>query len=391
MVSLTDVLGLAVEPVLRPSAGVDAVHMRRALDLAWRGVGTTRPNPVVGAVVVAGAEVIGEGYHRRCGGPHAEVPALEAAGRRARGATLYVTLEPCAHQGRTPPCVDAVIASGVARVVVAVIDPDPRVSGRGVERMRQAGISVDVGCLAAEAVAHNLAYLREHLGADAVVTLKVAVTMDGKIASAPGRRDAITGMESLRDVHRIRSAQDCIVVGVETVRVDAPRLDCRLLDEARPAPVPVVLDTHLRCPADNAWSRAGRAFVVLSGPSPDAGRRARLEAAGASVVPCRVRAGRVDVTHAVERLTGMGLGRILVEGGAAVFSSFVDAGIWDALYLYQAPTLFGEAGVPLYRGSGSTGIAGRRVDTQPQGRDTRHRFVRATELEHMLDRLGGGR
>jgi diaminohydroxyphosphoribosylaminopyrimidine deaminase/5-amino-6-(5-phosphoribosylamino)uracil reductase len=365
------------------------MHMRHALELAWRAVGSTRPNPIVGAVVVSEGDVVGSGYHRRCGGPHAEVPALEAAGNRARGATMYVTLEPCAHQGRTPPCVDAVIASGVGRVVVAMIDPDPRVAGLGVERMREAGITVDVGCLAPEAIAHNLGYLSEHLGATAAVTLKVAVTMDGKIAAAPGRRYAITGMESLGDVHRIRSAQDCVVVGVDTAIIDSPRLDCRYLDEDRCPPVPVVLDTHLRCPADNAWAWSGRSFIVICGPDAQPDRRRTLEAAGATVVACRSDAGRVDVRHAVERLAQMGLRRILVEGGAGVFSSFVDAAAWDALYLYQAPTLFGETGVPLYRGDGERGIAGRLVDTRRFGRDTRHRFIRAESLDRMLTRLGG--
>jgi len=389
MHSLADVLGLHVEPVPRPAAGVDEMHMRRALALAWRAVGDTRPNPIVGAVVVADGEVAGEGYHHRCGGPHAEVPALDGAGDRARGATLYVTLEPCAHQGRTPPCVDAVIASGVGRVVVAMIDPDPRVAGRGIERMRAAGITVEVGCLAPEAIAHNLGYLCEHLGAATAVTLKVAVTMDGKIAAARGRRDTITGVEALRDVHRIRSAHDCIVVGVDTAIIDSPRLDCRYFDVERRPPVPVVFDTHLRCPTDSPWSRAGRRFVVMCGPDPDPSRRAAIERAGGRVVPCGLRAGRVDVAHAVVQLGEMGLGRILVEGGAGVFSSFVDAGTWDALYLYQAPTLFGEAGVPLYRGRREKGIAGRLVDTERLGGDTRHRFISAEGLDRMLARLGG--
>ena len=254
--------------------------------------------------------------------------------------------------------------------------------------MRAAGITVDVGCLAPEAIAHNLGYLSEHLGAPAAVTLKVAVTMDGKIAAAPGRRDAITGLEALRDVHRIRSAQDCVVVGVETAIIDSPRLDCRHLDSTRRPPVPVVMDTHLRCPLDNPWVEAGRRFVVLCGTAADPARKRALERAGATVVLCRVLEGRVDVEDAVRQLGALGLRRILVEGGAGVFSSFVDAGAWDALYMYQAPTLFGEAGVPLYRGHGETGIAGRLVDTEQMGRDTRHRFISAKSLDGMLTRLG---
>ena len=378
------------EPVDSPVVdSVDDAHMRRALSLASRGMGDTYPNPQVGAVVVADGEIVGEGYHQRCGQAHAEVRALEDAGDRARGATMYVTLEPCDHHGRTPPCVDAVIAAGVSRVVISLIDPDSRVSGRGVERLRSVGVRVDVGCLAPQAVAHNVDYFRNHLNLGPTVSLKMAVTLDGRIARAPGRRDRITGHAAHYRVHRLRAGYDCVVIGVDTVIVDRPRLDCRFLDTSaeRALPTPVVLDTHLRMPLENRWAKEGRAYLVMCGRDADASRQEAIERGSGRVVRCEVASGRVSIRDAIRQLVQDGYGRILVEGGAGVFTSFVDDGAWDALYIFQSPVLFGGEGVPLYHGSRGD-IDGRLVDTERIENDTLHRFLNPVGLDMILERIG---
>ncbi len=319
--------------------------MHRALDLAARALGRTAPNPLVGAVVVdATGRVVGEGFHRRCGEPHAEQLALAEAGARARGATLVCTLEPCAHHGHTPPCVDAIVDAGVRRVVMATRDPDPRVDGRGVAALRRAGVETSVGAMADAALALNLPYLHDRLGDPATVTLKIAVTADGCVSSAPGRRDTITGLEARRHVHALRAGHDAIVVGVETLRVDRPRLDCRYLEADAPEhePVPVVLDTMLRSPVPNRWSALGRPWLVACADDAPPEREASLRAAGARVLRCRRGAGGVDVADVVRRLADAGLRRILVEGGPSVLESFLGAGRWHALYRYVAPVTFGN-------------------------------------------------
>jgi diaminohydroxyphosphoribosylaminopyrimidine deaminase/5-amino-6-(5-phosphoribosylamino)uracil reductase len=229
-------------------------------------------------VVSAGREVA-SGHHRRFGDAHAEVLALDGAGERARGATLYVSLEPCAHHGHTPPCVDRILAAGIARVVAPAPDPDARVNGRGIARLRERGIRVDVGGEATAAVLENLGYYRQRLGLGPTVTLKIAASADGMAARARGQRDDVTGAAARREVHGLRALHDAVVVGVETALIDRPRLDCRLLEGGVDRePMPVVIDTHLRTEADNAWSRAGRPFVVVTGPHVDA-RSKRAEAA----------------------------------------------------------------------------------------------------------------
>lgn len=379
---------------------VDEMFMRRALDLAWRGAGRTHPNPMVGAVVVSGGMVVGEGFHARCGHAHGEVAALDAAGERARGATIYVTLEPCAHHGRTPPCVARILESGVRRVVIPTLDPDKRVFGRGVEALRAGGVRVEVGCLPGPAVALNLGYYRNRLGLAQTVTLKMASTMDGKIASAPGRRDDITGAAARRMVHAMRALHDCVVVGVDTVRVDNPRLDCRLADtdpqQPLRLPVPVVLDTGLRLPPGNRWAVEERPYIVVAGPDAPSGRARALEATGARVLRCPAAAGGagVSVRGALDALHAAGLERILVEGGAGVFTSFVESGCWDAFYLFQSTKLFGEGAVPLMRASrASRGdiIDGLLVDSTDVGGDILHRFLSARSWETVMRPVNEGR
>ena len=209
--------------------------LERALELAERGRGTTRPNPMVGAVVVRDGEVVAEGWHERPGEPHAEVLALEAAGERARGATLYVTLEPCAHQGRTPPCADAVVAAGISRVVAAIGDPDPRTNGQGFERLRAAGVEVELteGDLARQARRQNEAFLTWAAKGRPFVTYKAAMTLDGRLAAAGGDARWVSGEESRRRVHELRAASDAVAVGMGTARADEPRLDARDVDAVR--------------------------------------------------------------------------------------------------------------------------------------------------------------
>lgn len=365
--------------------------MARALELAWQAAGETEPNPLVGAIVVSDGDVVGEGFHHRCGEAHAEVLALDAAGERANGATMYVTLEPCAHFGRTPPCTDAILASGVTRVVIPALDPDPRVFGHGVEILRRAGLGVDIGCGSRAAILQNIGYYRQRLGLGPTVTLKMAVSLDGKIASAPGKRDNITGADALRFAHRLRAAHDCVLIGVDTMLIDKPILDCRFLDSGRvaPPPVPVVLDSQLRTPPDNNWSQNQLPFVVLCGPDHDRDRRRRLEDAGATVGECPRSSDGISVDGAIAALTRMGHDRVLVEGGARVFSSFISAGFWDGLYLFQSKALFGDGGVPLYRGpTVDRSVTGHSVDSLSVGFDALHRFVGERSWSAITAHLG---
>ena len=279
--------------------------MERALELAERGRGTTAPNPVVGAVVVRDGDVVGEGWHERPGAPHAEVVALEAAGERARGATLYVTLEPCAHHGRTPPCVEAVVAAGVARVVAAVGDPDPRTDGKGFERLRRAGVAVEP---AGEELAWRARVQNEGFRVWAtldrpLVTYKAAVTLDCRV-TVPGSR-WVTGEESRRRVHELRAASDAVAVGMGTVRADAPRLDARGVD-ARRQP---------------------RRLAFGQGPLP---KGSELE----------LRPGPLEAE--LRALAGDGVQRLLLEGGPTLATAFVRAGLVDKLLLFVAPILAGS-------------------------------------------------
>jgi diaminohydroxyphosphoribosylaminopyrimidine deaminase/5-amino-6-(5-phosphoribosylamino)uracil reductase len=372
---------------------LDAAMVRRALDLATGGLASARPNPIVGAVIVAGGEVVGEGYHRRCGEPHAEIHALAQAGARATGATMYVSLEPCAHTGRTPPCVDALAAAGLARVVVPAFDPDARVFGRGLRALRAAGVEVALGCLEAEAVLHNLAYYREKLGTSRTVTLKLAVSADSRLARARGRRDRVTGEQAQRYVHRLRAAHDCVVVGVETACVDRPLLDCRCLDadERGTDPVPVVLDSHLRLPEDNRWSALGRPYVVLCTDAASAAGARALERAGGRVVRCAAEDGRVSLAAALDALEAMGLRRVLVEGGGVVASAFLRSGLWDAFYRFRSLARFGSDGVP----AGDAGVespdGAQQVDAAAVGEDELVRFVNARTLAAIVSRLRAAR
>jgi diaminohydroxyphosphoribosylaminopyrimidine deaminase / 5-amino-6-(5-phosphoribosylamino)uracil reductase len=346
-------------------AAVDADDhrwMRRALTLARRGRGTTRPNPMVGAVVVRAGRVLGEGFHRRAGEPHAEIEALAAlkeAGRSAAGATIYVNLEPCAHIGRTAPCVDALIAAGVARVVVGVRDPNPLVDGRGTARLRRAGIQVDVGCLEEESHELNRAFFTWVSRRRPLVTLKTASTLDGFIADGRRRSKAapawITGPAAREAGHHLRAQHDAILVGVGTVLADDPKLTVRLPRGAAVAAQPqrVVLDGRLRTPVAAAVLRphGGPPTLIIGTTKAGAARAAALRRAGADVELLGARAGRLPVAAVLRVLARRGVQSLLVEGGAAVAGAFVSAGAVDRVVMFHAPLLLG-GGLPAATGAG---------------------------------------
>ena len=295
----------------------DREWMARALRLARRADFRTSPNPMVGCVVVTGGVAVGEGLHERAGGPHAEVVALREAGEHARGATAYVTLEPCSHHGRTPPCTQALLASGVSRVVIAVLDPDPRVFGRGVRLLREHGVHVDIGVGAEHARELNRAYLQHRLTGRPLVSAKFACTLDGRIATRTGESRWITGELARRHTHRLRHEHDAILVGVGTVLADDPQLSARFPGARQP--LKVVLDRHGRTPA-GARVREGPAPLLI-----DSGE---------------------DLPALLGRLGERGVLSLLVEGGARVLGSFFDAGLVDRVYAYLNPSVIGGEGAP---------------------------------------------
>jgi diaminohydroxyphosphoribosylaminopyrimidine deaminase / 5-amino-6-(5-phosphoribosylamino)uracil reductase len=338
----------------------DPGFMRRALELAERGRGLTSPNPLVGAVVVRDGRVVGEGFHQRAGGPHAEIEALAAAGDAARGATLYVTLEPCAHQGRTPPCAPAVLCGGLARVVAAMKDPNPVVVGGGAEFLRAAGVRVEVGLLAEEAERQNRPWVTAVRERRPHVTLKAAATLDGKLADVHGASRWITGEPARRRAHKLRAESDAIVVGVTTALRDDPALTVRLSEPWPREPYRVVLDSWARLDGTARLIHAAtpaRALIAVGEQAPPA-RVAALEAAGATVVRCRTRGGRVDPVSLLARLFELEVRALLVEGGAETHAAFVEAGVVDRVALFVAPLLLGGR-----EATGVVGGAGRDLKT----------------------------
>jgi diaminohydroxyphosphoribosylaminopyrimidine deaminase/5-amino-6-(5-phosphoribosylamino)uracil reductase len=327
------------------SARQDAVHMARALELARRGLWTTDPNPRVGCVIAGGARVLGEGWHERAGGPHAEVVALAAAGAAARGATAYVTLEPCSHRGRTPPCADALIAAGLARVVYAMRDPNPRVDGGGAARLAAAGIAVEAGLLERESRELNPGFVSRMTRGRPWVTVKLAASLDGGTALPGGESRWITGEAARKDVQRLRARSSAVMTGSGTVLADDPRLDVRLPGATR-QPLRVVLDSGLRTPPGaRILSPPGRALILCA--EADAARAAALEAAGAEVAAVGGEEGRVDLEAALALLAARGVNELLVECGAGLAGALFAAGLVDELALYLAPTLLGRGARPL--------------------------------------------
>jgi diaminohydroxyphosphoribosylaminopyrimidine deaminase / 5-amino-6-(5-phosphoribosylamino)uracil reductase len=321
--------------------------MRRAIELAERGRGLTSPNPMVGAVIVApGGEVVGEGFHERAGAAHAEAEALRAAGARARGGTMYVTLEPCSHHGRTPPCAPAVVAAGIVRVVAAIGDPNPLVSGQGFAELRRAGIEVVTGVGASEAERQNRVFLTAMRERRPHVVLKAGMTLDGKIADLHGASRWITGGPSRERAHLLRSESDAIVVGIGTVLRDDPELTVRLGRPWPREPFRVVLDTKARTPRTARIIRAGspsRALIVVGSDAPE-DRARELAGTGATVVRCRTRDGRLDLGAVLDDLFAREVRGVLVEGGGEIHAAFLDTNLVDRVAIYVAPLLVGGRG-----------------------------------------------
>ena len=407
-------------------ADYEAAFMKRAIALARRGQGRVEPNPMVGCVLARGSRIIAEGYHRRFGGPHAEVNALRRAADKAAGATAYVTLEPCCHTGKTPPCTDALIEAGVARVVVAMKDPFPEVAGRGIRQLRRAGIRVDVGLCREEAAELNAPYLTLVGQGRPYVIAKWAQSIDGKIATHTGDSKWISGPESRRLAHRLRARVDGIMVGIGTVLADDPLLTARDVPIRRTA-TRIILDTHLRLPLTcqlvktSGWhgpakqarelsapgwhgpAQQGRGLLEEGVPHPLQGESAplliltsrqalrarkrhadRLRDRGVEIIPCRAKRDRIDLNAALRLLGDRQMTNLLVEGGGQVLAAFLDARLADEAYIFIAPKLIGgQSATQAYPGQGAPRLADTRalhtIETRRLGPDTfiRLRFRRS--------------
>ncbi len=337
--------------------------MRKALELAREADYHTSPNPMVGAVVVRDDRVVGAGYHRRAGEPHAEIEALRQAGEQAKGADLYVTLEPCTHQGQTGPCVPEIMAAGVSRVVAAMPDPNPRVNGSGIRALRQAGIEVQAGDGADEAAHLNRFFVRYISCRLPFVSLKYAMSLDGKIATACGESRWISGEASRQFAHELRHQHDAVLVGVNTVLRDDPQLTVRDRvnrgDSRRP--LRIVLDSRLRTPPSARVAADGKPTLIATTAEADRGRRAALEHAGVEVLSFPEYDGKVDLRAVLEELGRRQHISVLVEGGAAVHAAALTAGLADQLYVFVAPMVLGGEGVAPV---GSLGL--ERLDQAPR-------------------------
>jgi diaminohydroxyphosphoribosylaminopyrimidine deaminase/5-amino-6-(5-phosphoribosylamino)uracil reductase len=337
----------------------DLNHMRAALALARRGLGTTWPNPSVGCVLVRDGCVVGRGYTASGGRPHAEPTALSMAGTAARGATAYVTLEPCCHWGQTPPCTDALIQAGVGRVVIATLDPDPRVNSLGVSRLREAGITVEQGLLEAEARDDLAGFILRVTEGRPMVTMKLATTLDGKIATGAGESQWITGVDARHMAHVLRGRHDAVLVGAGTVMADDPDLTCRI-PGFRPSPVVrVIADSHLRTQLTSKLARtAGEApvwFLVRDGVDPI--RRDAFVQLGATIIQVAAGAVGIDLADAMRVLARNGLTRILVEGGGQFAASAIRADLVDRIAWFYAPAVMGDDGWPGVQGFGIEKLA----------------------------------
>lgn len=349
--------------------------MRRALELAERGLGRTSPNPAVGSVVVRDGAIVGEGYHLRAGGPHAERIALAHAGDAASGADIYVTLEPCCHHGRTPPCTDAIIEAGIERVFYATEDPDPRCAGGGEAALTQAGIEVRSGLLRDEARRMLAGYISHRLTGRPLVTVKLAMSLDGRIATRSGDSQWISGEKSRQIVHEMRNRCDAVMVGVGTVLADDPALTTRDVREGRDA-LRVIVDTRARTPADaqviHEQSEAGCVIACTASAPPD--RVSVLRDAGAEVRVLAERGGHVDLAALMDALGERGVLSVLIEGGGELVAGALEADVVDRMMLFYAPLIIGgRNAVPGVAGIGAQQVADavrlRDVSTRQVGAD----------------------
>ena len=364
------------------ASDLDRRFMKSAIGLGRRGLGNVWPNPAVGCVIVRAGVVVGRGFTQPGGRPHAEVRALAQAGSAAQGATAYVTLEPCAHYGNTPPCAEALISAGVARVVTALTDPDPRVAGRGHAMLRAAGISVTEGVEAEDARLANAGFLSRVMRGRPVLTLKLALTLDARIATATGQSRWITGPEARRAVHMMRAQHDAVLVGAGTARADDPDLQVRDLGITR-QPVRIVVDSRLGL---SPACRLGRSIAaapvwLLHGPHAPDKARVAWQAQGARLIACAEDAsGRLYLAEALARLGDAGLTRVLCEGGGGLAASLIRADLVDDLAVFSAGHVFGADGTPGLAAMGVTTIsphAWHLVRSHPVGGDLFHLWRRS--------------
>lgn len=334
----------------------DRRFMQMALDLAVQGEGFTSPNPMVGAVVVKNGQVVGGGYHEIVGGPHAEVNALNAAGELARGATLYVTLEPCNHTGRTPPCTKKILEAGIARVVVAMKDPNEKVAGGGAEFLEHHGIQVSLGVCEEPARKLNEVFIKYIRTGRPFVLTKCAATLDGRIATRTGDARWVTGELARQFVHRLRHRVDAIMVGINTVRADDPSLTTRLTDSEGRDPVRVILDTHLSISPDaKVFQHASDSDTILvAGNTASVHKKHVLEKTGARIIETPLKDDLIDMSALMQQLGDLALTSLLIEGGSRVLASAFNAAVVDKVFFFYAPKILGgDDGVPICSGTGA--------------------------------------
>lgn len=333
----------------------DFKYMKRALTLARKGVGKTSPNPAVGCVIVNNGVVVGEGWHKRAGGHHAEVHALLMAGDSARGADVYVTLEPCSHTGKTPPCCDALIKAGVKRVVAGMSDPNPFVNGKGFKSLELAGIQTSCGVQEDECRSLNRFFIKHVTTGLPFVTFKCAMTLDGKIASATGESRWISGEKSRLFVHKMRAENDAIMVGVDTVIADNPLLTVRHVKGKNP--LRIIVDTHLRTPESAAVLECGTAFnTIIATTESDILSHQRYTRMGANIIVCEEYDGRVSMPDLLGKLGGMGVQSILIEGGSRLAGDMLTKGLIDEFAVFIAPKIIGSDGLSPFTMTGITSM-----------------------------------
>jgi len=333
----------------------DQHFMKMALGLATKGEGFTSPNPMVGAVIVKDGKVAGKGYHKKAGAAHAEVEAIDNAGVAAKRSTLYVNLEPCNHFGRTPPCTEKILAAGIKRVVVAMNDPNPDVTGGGTDYLKNQGLEVTLGVCQDEAKKLNEAYVKYVRTKRPFVIVKCATTLDGRIATKTGDSKWVTGQESRRFVHRLRHAYDAIMVGIDTVKKDDPSLTARPDNMPGADPIRVILDTELSISEDAKVLRLDSDCdtIIITGNLVSRDKKVRIENKGVKVIEAPVKNGLIDFDPLMDQLGALGITSLLIEGGSRVIASALAAGVVDKIAFFYAPKILGgDDGVPVCKGPG---------------------------------------
>jgi diaminohydroxyphosphoribosylaminopyrimidine deaminase/5-amino-6-(5-phosphoribosylamino)uracil reductase len=361
-------------------ASDDRRFMELALALGRRGLGRTWPNPAVGAVIVKDGAIVGRGWTQAGGRPHAEVEALRRAGSAARGATMYVTLEPCSHHGKSPPCADAIVAAGIARVVAAIEDPNPKVAGAGHARLRAAGIAVDIGIGAKAARRDHAGHIRRMRDGRPQVTLKLAISADGKAGGAGRRPVAITGDAVRERVHLLRAQSDAIMIGIGTALADDPMLTCRLPGMSQNSPLRIVLDSALRLPLASRLVATARQTPVwvMAGPAAPAAAEEALRAAGVEVLRTGAASGRLDLTEVLRLLGARGITRLLAEGGPTLAAALLVADLVDEAILFHSPNTVGDGGITALDAAALAALSQRfeRPSSEPIGPDRRDIYER---------------